>query len=126
MGDEAGIALCLFMGLWALVPGVAIAAGGSFNLTFYLLQVKLAAGAVKNTWAIGLNIRDGLRLTVRGRKKAGNTSTELRFAERENVPVNLMLNIAEMQSSPGFYDFSLCVVCSLRTLRSNFDRLHSW
>ncbi|MBE7473567.1 MAG: hypothetical protein DPW09_18215 [Anaerolineae bacterium] len=61
-------------GLLILLPCALVlnyrAAAGSFDLTFYLLQgVELAAGAV-NIGLMGLNIRDGLRLTGRlGKKK---------------------------------------------------------
>ena len=61
-------------GLLILLPCALVlnyrAAAGSFALTFYLLQgVELAAGAV-NIGLMGLNIRDGLRLTGRlGKKK---------------------------------------------------------
>lgn len=61
-------------GLFILLPCALIlnylAVAGNFNLTFYLLQgIELAAGAV-NIGLMGLNIRDGLRLTGRlGKKK---------------------------------------------------------
>ncbi len=60
-------------GLFILLPCAlvlnSLAAAGSFELTFYLLQgLELAAGAV-NIGLMGLNIRDGLRLTGRLGKK---------------------------------------------------------
>jgi hypothetical protein len=49
------------------------AAAGRFDTTFYLLQgVELIAGAI-NIGLMGLNIRDGLRLSGRLRKKSSLT-----------------------------------------------------
>jgi hypothetical protein len=61
-------------GLFILLPCALVlnhlAATGNFDLTFYLLQgVELIAGAV-NIGLMGLNIRDGLRLTGRLGKKS--------------------------------------------------------
>ncbi|HXV97342.1 MAG TPA: hypothetical protein VEC93_02895 [Anaerolineae bacterium] len=60
-------------GLLVLLPCALIlnswAAAGRFDTTFYLLQgVELTAGAI-NIGLMGLNIRDGLRLSGRLRKK---------------------------------------------------------
>jgi hypothetical protein len=60
-------------GLFVLLPCAIVlnnlAASGRFETTFYVLQsIELAAGAV-NLGLMGLNFRDGLRLTGRWRKK---------------------------------------------------------
>ncbi|MCB0165647.1 MAG: hypothetical protein KDI79_15560 [Anaerolineae bacterium] len=60
-------------GLLILVPCAIIlnnlAASGSFDAVFYTLQsIELLAGAI-NLILMGLNIRDGLRLTGRFKKK---------------------------------------------------------
>jgi hypothetical protein len=66
-------------GLFILVPCALIlnnlALAGRFDITFYLLQgIELLAGAV-NIGLMGLNIRDGLRLSGRLSKKAGRRIT---------------------------------------------------
>ncbi len=63
-------------GLLVLIPcAVSLdrwAAAGAFDSTFYLVQgLELLAGAV-NLTLMGLNIRDGLRLSGRFRKQVAN------------------------------------------------------
>ena len=54
-----------------LLFGRLLAASGSFDASFYMIQgVELVAGAV-NIVLMGLNIRDGFLLAGRMRKKRG-------------------------------------------------------
>ena len=59
-------------GLLILVPSAlflaAKASAGAFDTAFYAVQtLELAAGAV-NIWLLGVNFRDGLRMTATRRK----------------------------------------------------------
>jgi hypothetical protein len=63
-------------GLLVLIPCAVFlnrwASAGTFDTTFYMVQsVELLAGAM-NLTLMGLNIRDGLKMSGRFRKKAAN------------------------------------------------------
>ena len=63
-------------GLLVLIPCAIFlnrwASAGTFDTTFYMVQsVELLAGAM-NLTLMGLNIRDGLRMSGRFRKRAAN------------------------------------------------------
>ncbi|MFI6497912.1 hypothetical protein [Nonomuraea typhae] len=67
------IAVTAAIGLGVLVPCAIVlqrmAADGSFGTTFYLIQLVEFIGGGVNITLVSLNVRDGMRLTGRIRKK---------------------------------------------------------
>ncbi len=66
-------------GLLILLPCAlvlnSLAAAGEFTLTFYLLRVLELLSGAGNLVLMGLNIRDGLKLSGRGKKRQPSTLT---------------------------------------------------
>lgn len=101
MAKKKRMPIIAAIGILVMIPMAFIlerkASAGDFGAMFYVLQGIELIGGATNIFLMGLNIRDGLRLT--GRNAASN---QVKLIERETVATN---TVAARFAKPAGFDF---------------------